>query len=202
MKTDPKVDAYIDKSKEFAQPVLNHLRKLVHEVCPETEEKIKWAFPTFNYKGKILCFMGAFKAHCTFGFWLGSLMQDPYGLLEQKESSAMGQFGKITSLNDLPEPRVLTEYLLEAMMLIDQGKTLPQKPKAERKEIPVPAILQEALDKNPGAREYFDSLSYSHRKEYIEYITEAKREETRLRRAEKAIALLEKNKSLNWKYSK
>ncbi|MHB1277071.1 MAG: DUF1801 domain-containing protein [Bacteroidia bacterium] len=122
------VDSYIAQSAEFARPILSHLRALVHATVPNIQEAIKWQFPCFMYKGKILCHMAGFKAHCSFGFWLAPLMKDSYGILEGRgENSAMGQFGRITNLKDLPADSILKAYLLEAAVLIDAGKTLPKK---------------------------------------------------------------------------
>ncbi len=196
-------DAYIEAAEEFAQPILIHLRQVVHSISPDIEEAIKWQFPCFLYRGKILCDMAAFKKHVTFGFWLGSLLSDPYKILEKRgENSAMGQLGRITSLNDLPSPEILKEYLIEAMSLIEAGKTLPKKAPSAKKPAEIPDAFREALDKNPPARLHFESMSASHQREYLEYILEAKREETRQRRIQKSIAMLADGKDLNFAYRK
>src|SRR5205085_5821992 len=115
------IDAYIAKSADFAKPVLNHIRKLVHEACPDVEEKMKWSFPHFDYKGEMMCSMAAFKQHCAFGFWKAALMKDPKLVENAKTEEAMGHMGRITSLKDLPPDKKLTGYIKEAMKLNELG---------------------------------------------------------------------------------
>jgi len=126
-----KFNQYILNSKDFAQPILIYLQSVVHKACPEVDEQIKWSFPNFVYKGKILCYMASFKEHCAFGFWLGPIMQDPDQIFinSNDENSAMGQFGKLKSLNDLPSEKILIKYIKQAMRLIDEGVSLPRKTK-------------------------------------------------------------------------
>lgn len=203
MVLNSKVDTYIDKSQEFAQPILTHLRALVHKACPEVEEKIKWSFPNFDYKNSILCSMASFKEHCAFGFWLGGIMEDPDGILSKGGETAMGQLGKIRSLNDLPSDEIMIRYIHQAMDLIDKGVKIPKKPTAEKKkELKIPEILQDALNKNDKARLTFDQFSYSNKKEYAEWIIEAKTETTKLKRLETTLEWLEEGKVRNWKYLK
>lgn len=198
-KRDARVDAYIDKSADFAKPILNHLRKLVHAACPDVEETMKWSFPHFDYKG-ILCSMAAFKAHCTFGFWKGSLLFGKGNGLGT-EDEAMGQFGRITALSDLPKDAVLTGYIKEAAKLNEAGIKLPAKPKSkEKKELVVPDYFAAVLKKNKKALATFEAFTYSHKKEYVEWITEAKTEETRQRRMATTIGWLSEGKPRNWKY--
>jgi len=193
------VDAYISKSAEFAQPILRELREIVHQGCPEAEEAIKWGFPAFMYKG-ILCGMAAFKQHCAFGFWKGSL------IVPGKENSvnAMGQFGRVTSTKDLPPRRVLLAYVKKAKQLNDDGVKSParSKPRGEKKELAVPAYFTTALKKNKKALAVFDEFSYSKRKDYVEWLTEAKTDETRKRRLQTSIEWLAQGKSRNWKYER
>lgn len=193
---------YIEKQQEFAQEILNRLREIVHSTGLEITEEMKWSFPNFMYKKKILCSMAGFKQHCSFGFWNASLMEEEKGLLETgKQKTAMGNLGKIKKADELPEVEVLKALVFKSASLIDEGKTPPKKPStAEKKELVVPEILRIELDKNSEVNAYFNSLSYSHKKEYIEYITEAKREETRMKRVEKTMALLKSKKHLNHKY--
>lgn len=198
--TDPRVDAYIEKSAPFAQPVLNHIRKLIHSTCPAVTETMKWSFPHFEYKGT-LCNMAAFKQHCTFGFWKGALMKDPHKIMARVGETAMGQFGRITGLHDLPKDTVLIDYIKEAMRLNEEGIKVV-KPKTPAKEVQAPAYFIDALKKNGLALETFNSFSNSHRKEYIEWITEAKTEATRNKRMETAVEWLAEGKSKNWKYIK
>jgi uncharacterized protein YdeI (YjbR/CyaY-like superfamily) len=197
--TDPRVDAYIAKSADFAQPILSHIREVVHEGCPEVEETIKWGMPSFMYKG-ILCGMACFKAHCTFGFWKGELITGENG---ESTSDAMGQFGRITSIKDLPPKRVLIGYVKKAMELNEKGVKSPtrsnQKP---RPPIKPPTYFTAALRKNPKAQATFKSLRPSHRREYLEWITDAKTEPTRDRRLATTIEWLSEGKSLNWKYER
>ncbi len=198
---DTRIDAYILKSADFAKPILNHLRSIVHNACPQVKETIKWSFPNFEYSGSILCNMAAFKQHCTFGFWLGSLMNDRYGLLSNVgEKTAMGHFGQIKSLEDLPSNSILTEYIKEAMLLIEKGVKAQKKEKVKLKELEIPDYFKSALQKNNTALSYFEKLSPSHKKEYLEWLNEAKTETTRNKRVSTAIEWLEEGKSRNWKY--
>jgi uncharacterized protein YdeI (YjbR/CyaY-like superfamily) len=200
MKTESKIDHYIINSAHFAQPVLIHLRELVHLACPEIEEKMKWSFPHFDYKGP-MCSMAAFKRHCAFTFWKGDLLSDPHEVLDKNRTEAMGHLGKITSLSDLPPDDIMIALIREAMRLNDEGIKLPQPPKSsEKKELEVPEWFIAGLKSNPVALETFEKFSYSHKKEYLEWVTEAKREETRQERMKKTLALLAEGKSRNWKY--
>jgi len=192
--TDPRVDAYIAKSAEFARPILKHLRAAVHAASPEIEETLKWSMPHFMYKG-MLCGMAAFKQHCAFGFWKGKLIAD-------LSDEAMGQFGCITKVSDLPPKRALTAYVKKAMALNDAGVKSPTRIKSAKAKAPmkVPDDLAAALKKNKKARATFEGFSPSHRREYVEWITEAKREETRAKRLATTLEWLAEGKSRNWKY--
>lgn len=194
-----KIDGYIENSADFAKPILNHLRELVHQACPDVEEKWKWSFPNFDYKGPF-CSMAGFKQHCSFGFWKASLMKDEHKILNAG-NEAMGQMGRLTSLESLPPDDVMIAYIKEAKELNDKGIKLPSKPKnTEKKELVIPEYLTTALEENAHAQETFESFSYSHKKEYVEWITEAKTEETRNKRLEKAIEQMSAGKSRHWKY--
>jgi uncharacterized protein YdeI (YjbR/CyaY-like superfamily) len=198
---DPRIDAYIAGSADFARPILHHIRKLVHAVCPEVEETIKWGFPHFLYKG-MLCSMASFKKHCTFGFWKRALIFGQNIHPAKADDEAMGQFGRLTSTSDLPPEKVLIGHIKEAVRLNEAGIKLPAKARPrERKELIVPPDLLSALKKNKRALLAFDNFSYSHKKEYVEWITEAKREETRQQRLKTAIEWMAGGKSRNWKYS-
>lgn len=197
-KIDPKVDVYIEKSADFAQPILLHIRKLVHKACPEIEESMKWSFPHFDYKGMV-CNMAAFKQHCSFGFWKHLLMEsDAF----PDNKTAMGSFGRITSIRDLPSDKVMVGLIRQAVELNRKGIKVEKKRLAEKKELVVPDDLENALSKNKKAREQFDRFSYSHRKEYIEWITEAKTEPTRNKRLNTTIEWLSEGKGRNWKYER
>ena len=192
---DPRIDAYIAKSAPFAQPILTHIREVVHAACPEVEETMKWSSPHFDHHG-IMCAMSAFKAHCALGFWKASLIP---GLATG--DGAAGNFGRITSLDDLPSKTVLMGYMKAAMRLNDEGVTAAKpKKKAPAAERPVPPELAAALAKNRAARAVFDAFPASHRREYIDWIADAKRDETRARRVEQAVEWIAEGKQRNWKY--
>lgn len=196
MTRDPRIDAYIAKSADFAKPILTYLREIVHRACPRVEETMKWSAPHFMYEG-MLCGMASFKSHCAFGFWKGGLVLDAKG----KTREAMGHFGRITSLEDLPSKKVLSGYIRKAMALNEKGIPSPTRTKrAPKPEAAVPKDLAAALDKNQKAGATFDDFSPSHRREYVEWITEAKTEATRQRRLETAIGWMAEGKSRNWKY--
>lgn len=198
---DERIDAYIANAAEFARPILTHLRSVVHAACPDVQETWKWSFPNFDYKG-IVCSMAAFKAHCTFGFWKASLMRDEHKLLE-RSGDAMGHFGRITSLADLPDDAILIAYIEEAVELNEKGVKLPPRPRStERKELEIPEYLIAALEANAKASETFENFSYSHKKEYVEWITEAKTEETRHKRLAAALEQMAEGKSRHWKYNR
>lgn len=195
----PRVDAYIAKSADFAQPILIHLRELVHKGCPDVEEKMKWSFPHFDYKG-MMCSMASFRQHCAFGFWKASLMSASKTFMQVGET-AMGHFGQIKSLDDLPSDKVMIAYIREAAKLNDDGMKVSPKPKSkEKKDLKVPADLEAALKKNRRAKETFDNFSYSNKKEYVEWIAEAKTDETRKKRLATAIEWMSEGKIRNWKY--
>lgn len=200
--TEPRIDAYIEKSAAFAKPILQHIRKLVHKACPGIEETIKWGMPFFDYKEASVCNMASFKQHCTFGFWKASLMKDPEGLFNKNGKNAMGQFDRITAVKDLPSEKILIAYIKEAVSLNDEGIKLPAKPKATVKDWPAPAELSAALAKNKNALAVFEKFPPSHKKEYIQWITEAKTETTRDKRIATAIEWIAEGKGRNWKYEK
>jgi len=201
-KKDPRIDLYISKSAEFAKPILMHLRELVHAACPEVEETIKWSFASFDYKGP-MCSMAAFKQHCAFGFWKASLMKDKTLTKNAESESAMGHYGKITSLKNLPSDKKIIAHIKEAMKLNEKGIKLPsKKTDAAKKEIVVPDYFLKQLKKNKKAFTTFEAFSSSHKREYVEWITEAKTDETKNRRIETAIEWMSEGKSRNWKYIK
>ena len=196
---DARVDAYIARSAEFARPILTHLREAVHAGCPGAEETIKWGMPHFTYKG-LLCGMAAFKRHVAFGFWRG---REVVGSANDRNSEAMGNFGRISTMSDLPSKRVLIGYVRKAAALKDAGPAArPSRKRKPRPPARVPADLAAALKKNARARRTFENFSPSHRREYIEWITEAKQAETRSRRLAQAIEWLAEGKSRNWKYER
>jgi uncharacterized protein YdeI (YjbR/CyaY-like superfamily) len=204
---DPRIDAYIAKAADFARPILQHLRQLLHRGCPELTETVKWGMPFFEYNGSILCNMAAFKQHCSFGFWSASLLKDPEGILHVADKHSMGHLDRIASLKDLPADKILLAYIREAALLNKEGKSMPVRPKKETGKspaavLPVPAALTAALKKNKKAQAAFEAFPPSHRREYIEWITEAKTEPTRDKRIATTLEWLTEGKSRNWKYQK
>jgi uncharacterized protein YdeI (YjbR/CyaY-like superfamily) len=192
----PKVDAYIAKAKPFSQPILEHLRALMHRACPKVEESIKWGQPFFSYNGTILANMSGFKEHCHFGFW-------DKNLSEEVRNSGDGPLKRITSLNDLPPDKQLLAWIRQTAANVDKGEYRSPIAERERKTKPeaqVPPDLTAALKKNKRAAETFKAFSPSCRREYVEWITEAKREETRAKRISTAVEWIAEGKQRNWKY--
>ncbi len=194
---DPRIDAYIAKSADFAQPILRHLRSLVHEACPQVEESIKWGMPSFAYAGGILCGIAAFKRHVSFGFWKHALVMG-----EDVERDGMGSFGKMASLSDVPSKKAMTLLIRKAMRLNEQGvkTSVARKTVGPRAPLEVPEELLAALGKNRKAKATFDGFSPSARREYVEWVAEAKRDETRQRRIAQAVEWMAEGKQRNWKY--
>lgn len=197
-KLDPRVDAYIRKSAPFAQPILLHIRKLVHAAVPDVEETIKWSSPHFDYKG-IFCGMSAFKQHVGFGFWKAGLMKD---ILPGAGMAAAGQFGKITSLDDLPGDRELTKIIKVAKKLNDDEVKAPSMRKGPRPALTPPADLLAALARNRKATATFENLTPGQRRDYVEWVIEAKQAATREHRIRTAVEWMADGKVHNWKYMK
>lgn len=195
---DPRIDAYIAKSADFARPLLAQVREVVHAACPQVEETLKWGMPSFTWRGKILCGMAAFKQHMTLWFWEGRAI-----IGDDKGGEAMGQFGRITKKSELPGRRELAAYVKQAMARVEAGASLPPKKKpAPKAELPVPDDLTAALRKNAKARATFERFAPGYRRDYIEWIVEAKRDETRQRRVAQTVEWMAEGKSRNWKYMK
>ena len=202
VKKDPRIDSYIRKSHDFARPILNHLRALIHKGCPGVEETMKWSFPHFDYKG-VLCSMAAFKEHCTLSFWKGKLIEGLPDKNKNAGGAAMGQFGRITSLKDLPSDKVILGIIRKAKKLNDEGVKSPARSKpAGTRELVIPAYFSTALKKNKKAYSVFDGFNYSNKKEYVDWITGAKTEETRIKRLDTALEWISEGKIRNWKYLK
>jgi uncharacterized protein YdeI (YjbR/CyaY-like superfamily) len=194
-KRDERVDAYIEKAAEFAQPILTKIRESVHEHCPDVEETVKWGMPAFMYHG-LLCNMAAFKQHATFGFWKGSLVTE-----SPADVKAMGQFGRIATVSDLPPKKDFKRFTRRAMELNENGAKVKRPVKHTKKEIlPMPDYFMAAIKKNKKALAGYEKLSPSHQREYIEWITDAKTDATRNRRVEQAVVWMAEGKSRNWKY--
>jgi uncharacterized protein YdeI (YjbR/CyaY-like superfamily) len=202
IKKDKRIDSYIAKSATFAQPILKHMRQLIHKADPGVQETIKWGFPHFEHNG-IVCSMASFKEHCTFLFWKASLMSDSCNIFKETASTAMGQLGRIEKISDLPPDKVLVEYLKEAVELNKNNIKMPSRSGSSvKKELKVPGYFLKALKKNKDAVKNFENFSYSHKKEYVEWITEAKTEATRERRIETAVEWISEGKQRMWKYVK
>ena len=199
---DPRIDAYIGNAAAFAQPILERLRAIVHEACPDAEETLKWGAPSFMHAGGILCMMAAFKQHASFGFWKHALVMGGEVPRDGMPREGMGSFGKMTSLKDLPPKEELVALIQKAMRLNEDGVKTPGLRKARApKPLPLaPDDLVAALKKNRQARTTFDGFSPSQQREYIDWITEAKRDETRQKRLAQAIEWLAEGKPRNWKY--
>jgi len=196
-KRDPRVDNYIAQSADFAKPILAHLRELIHTACPEVEETVKWRVPSFMCKG-LLCGIAAFKQHCVIGFWKDAILFDR----KNPKAKRCAIPDLITKVSELPPDKVLLGYIKEAIRLNAEGIKIP-KPKAKaKKDLVVPNDLISALKKNKKALATFEDFSYSHKKEYVEWITEAKREETRTQRLTTAVAWIAEGKARNWKYER
>lgn len=194
---DPRVDAYIERAAPFARDLLRHWRAAVHTHCPDVVETIKWGFPNFTYRAKILTSMAAFKAHCSIGFWHG---EAAVGAAHAK-GGAMGDFGKLTSLKDLPSKTEQKTILKRAMQLIEDGvKARPARASAPKPPPDVPDDLAAALRANPAAQQTFDAFPPGQRRDYIDWIVEAKKAETRERRLAQAVEWLAEGKRRNWKY--
>ena len=194
MKTDPRIDAYIAKQADFARPILTHLRVMLHEACPDCEETLKWSMPSFIYKGKILASFAAFKAHATFGYWNDSMLQQ-----DEKNRSAMGQFGRLTALGDLPERKKLIDLTRRSMALIDSGAK-PPRTTAKKAPFTVPQDMRAAIDGNAAAKATFDGFPPSAQRDYVEWITGAKSDATRGKRLTQAVEWLAEGKRRHWKY--
>ena len=203
---NPKVDAYIAKSAPFAQPILNHLRELIHKACPDAQEEMKWSRPFFLHDGQILCNISAFKEHCSFGFW-GAEMAKELAQDGVIQDGGMGSLGKITSLKDLPSDKQMLAYIRQAAKHIGEGKgenrivaarrVAKPAPKADAQ---IPPEFAAALAKSKAAKAVFAAFSPSCKREYIEWIADAKKAETRDRRITQAVEWIAEGKQRNWKY--
>ena len=194
---DPRVDAYIDRAAPFAQDLLRHWRATVHTHCPDVVETIKWGFPNFTYRDKILTGMAAFKAHCSIGFWHGEAAVGA----DHAKGGAMGDFGKLTSLKDLPPKAEQKAILKRAMQLIEDGvKARPARTTAPKPPPDIPDDLAAALRANPAAHKTFESFPPGQKRDYVDWIVEAKKPETRERRLVQAVEWMAEGKRRNWKY--
>ncbi len=195
MARDPRIDAYIERAAPFARPILVHVRALVHEACPDVEETIKWGMPTFVHAGGILCGMAAFKQHASFGLWKHALVVG-----DAQPQAGMGSYGKLASLDDLPPRNTLLAHLRKAMTLNEEGVKSPARKAVPKPPPETPEDLAAALDRNATAKATFEAFPPSCKREYVEWIVEAKREETRAKRLAQAVAWMAEGKRRNWKY--
>lgn len=199
MAKDPRVDAYIAKAAPFAQPILRHLRALVHATVDGLDEALKWGMPHFIYKGKNIAGIAAFKAHASF-----TIHGEAAANATREVQEGMGHFGKITSIADLPGDNDLKSRIAAAVERIDtQGTAYKKKPAAARQtksELPIPPEFAAALDAAPAAKAALEAFAPSHRREYVEWVSSAKRPETRDKRIVEAIGMLSVGKKHNWKY--
>lgn len=195
MARDPRIDAYIERAAPFAQPILSHVRGLVHQACPDVQESIKWGMPSFSHAGGILCGMAAFKHHASFGFWKHALV---VGQGDPREG--MGSYGKLGSLADLPADRTLLAHIRKAMKLNERGVRVQGARKATPRALPVPDDLAVALGGNAAAKAAYAAFPPGCRREYIEWIVDARRPDTRARRIAQAVEWIAEGKRRNWKY--
>ena len=196
-KRDARVDAYIAKARDFAKPILIEIRERVHAACPDVEEDMKWSSPTFVYHG-MLCGMAAFKEHAIFGFWKGPLVLGS----RAEQAGTSGAFRtRLTTVSDLGSKKTMAADIKTAMALNEAGVTLPRA-RRPVKPVAVPDDLADALRNNKKAQGAFEKFSPSHKREYVEWIAQAKREETRTRRLQTAIEQISAGKPQNWKYMK
>lgn len=202
--TDPRIDAYIQRAAPFAQPLLQHFRALVHKAVPEAEETLKWGMPYFTTHGSILCGMAAFKQHCAFPF--------RKGVVDDAREGAMGQFGRVAKRSDLPSDKALMGFMKQAAKLNAEKKSAPRKPasasatrakaKAANTAVKVPPVFARALAKNAAAKKQFQAFPPGKKRDYVEWIAEAKSDDTRERRSTTAVEWIAEGKSRNWKYER
>ena len=195
---DPRIDAYIEQARPFARPILKRIRKAVHAGCPGAAETIKWSMPAFEYKGPLVG-MAAFKAHCALAFWKASLMKT---LPTDVGTDAMGEFGRLESLDDTPSEAALVRMVKEAAALNEAGIKVVRTAKTPKPALEAPPYLLAALKKRGKALTVWQKFPPSHQREYIQWITEAKTEETRARRLETAVGWIADGKGRNWKYER
>lgn len=201
-KKNPAFDAYIAKARPFAQPILKKIRAIVHKTVPEVQEELKWSSPHFTYKG-MFCGMAAFKEHCIFGFWKSPLLADVSVPLKGGGAGRLGDFrGRITSVKDLPSDAAIAKLLKAAKKLNDNEVKVPGRKvtPAEDRVVTVPPAFMKAIKASKKAHATFAAFSYSKKKDYVEWITEAKTDETRDRRMKTAVEWMAEGKARHWKY--
>lgn len=193
---DPRIDAYLAAAPEFARPVLMRLREDVHAACPDVVETIKWSRPHFLLDGQLLCGMSAFKAHCAFGFWAREGAAPG-------QAGALGDYGRITRLADLPGRTELRRQIRAAAALLRAGAPRARKPdRAPRPALALPDDFAAALAQVPAARRHYDAFAPSKQRDYLEWVLEARRDDTRARRIAQAVEWLAEGKARHWKYER
>ena len=203
---DPAVDGYIAQASPFARPILEHVRAAMHAACPEVTEAIKWSHPFYLLGGKPFASTASFKAHCALGFWRGGKpIAEAVALASPNpKEKAMGQFGRIESLSDLPAAAELRQLIVEArkaFLAAQEAKAaMPTAPRAVREVPAVPDDLAAALRTQRAAQKAFKGFTPSQQREYVDWIVEAKREATRASRIVQAIEWIAEGKTRNWKY--
>lgn len=195
-------DDYIEQAEPFAVPILQFFQSCVQEACPNAEEAFKWGMPFFVYQKNNLCHMATFKNHTSFSFWLASKMKDKSQVFVTAPNAGMGQFGKVTRLDQLPPRNVLIDYIKEGMALIEAGEKLETAPKKPARKFETPEAMVQALSENKKAMAVYSAFSQSNKNDYIEWIVGAKTETTRNKRIAQMIEWLEEGKPRNWKYMK
>ena len=203
-KKDKRIDAYIAKAQPFARPILTKLRTLIHKGNPHVQETIKWGMPSFDYKGPF-CSFASFKQHAVFGFWKYKLIKDPknyLGLRSNEGGDAMGNMGRLISIKDLPPDKALIDFVKQAKKLNDEGVKMPPRVVKPKKDLAVPSYFTNELKKNKKALATFTGFSPSQKREYVEWVTQAKAEDTRNSRMKLSVEWMADGKRRNWKYER
>jgi uncharacterized protein YdeI (YjbR/CyaY-like superfamily) len=193
---NPDVDAYIKKARAFAQPILTHIRKLMHEGCPDITETMKWGMPHFEYHG-VIASMAAFKEHAVFGFWKQDLIPGMKQYIKEKE--AMGSWGRITSLDGIPPDKDIIEFIRVAASLNEQGIKSPKRA-SKPVLVNMPSDFMKAIQANKKALATYEQFSPSNKRDYAEWINSAKSEDTRSERMKTAVEWMSQGKPRMWKY--
>lgn len=196
-----KVDEYIFKMADFAKPILTHLRQIIFETCPDVEEDIKWGIPHYGYKGDHLVMMAGFKQHCSFSLYKAELMKDKMIQESVKAGKKFGYMDKVKDLSELPNKKVLTAYIKEAMELNSSGISKPKVVK-EKVEVVAPKEFIEALEQDKIAFSVYESKSPSFRKNYIIWIADVKTDETRQKRITQSLEWIREGKDRFWQSKK
>ena len=204
MPKDKRIDAYIAKSQPFAQPILKRLRELIHKGNPEVQETIKWGMPSFDYKGPF-CSFAAVKQHAVFGFWKYKLSKGPNGYLGEifnKGGTSMGNLGRMTGIKDLPPDKYVIDFVKQAKKLNDDNVKMPPRAVKPKKDLVVPSYFTASLKKNKKAFSHFENFSPSAKRDYVEWIADAKSDATRDSRMKLAVQWMSEGKRRNWKYER